>query len=80
MSAADMQLVGCPLPAAVVDWIESMRSRVAMLRSASMDGVGTMTSRQTTECITGRGLTQTTGRGTAPNLRRGPTDSRIAST
>jgi hypothetical protein len=34
ISAAEQQLVGWPLPAAVVDSIESMRRRVAMLRNA----------------------------------------------
>jgi hypothetical protein len=32
ISAADKQVVGCPLPAAVVDRTESRRSRVATLR------------------------------------------------
>jgi hypothetical protein len=39
ISAADMQLVGWPLPAAVVARTESMRSRVAMLWRAGMGAV-----------------------------------------
>ena len=38
-SAAEAQLVGCPLPACVVDFTESIRNRVAMFFSAGMDVV-----------------------------------------
>ena len=34
MSAAEQQLVGCPLPAAVVERMESMRSRAAIFCKA----------------------------------------------
>ena len=45
MSAADMQLVGWPLPASDVERTESMRSWAAILRSASIEA-GKVTSRR----------------------------------
>jgi hypothetical protein len=38
ISAADMHVVGWPLPASDVERIESIRSRVAMLWSAGTEG------------------------------------------
>src|SRR5215472_4143179 len=43
ISAADAQLVGCPLPAAVVARMESIRKRVALSCRISMSLTGTAT-------------------------------------
>ena len=37
ISAADKQVVGCPLPASLVERTQSMRSLVAMLRRESRE-------------------------------------------
>jgi hypothetical protein len=43
MSAAEQQVDGCPLPAAVVERIDSIRSRVAMLCSVGTSALSAAT-------------------------------------